>query len=386
MVHQLLLGDLWLLNISQRIEEQLGADGILSGITSVLFELLAGQILSSKHLLEDLLIATKLANQLLDLALNLLVHDGLRQWNLGVLQRSFQNAVTDLTGLGVLQLILDLGLQGILQLFQRVEFGRQLCEVVIQLRELALLDGLNLDGDLSLFVSVLASDQLGGEGGFLARLHASQGVIQTLDQGIVANLVGQALGGGFINGLAVDGGGQVDGNEVALLDLAVNALQGAETSLEILQLLFDCSVINVEGINFDGDLGEVWDVNLRTDVNLSGEGDGLAILQFGDFNIRLAESLDVMLLNRLAVARWQHLVDNLVEDNPPAETSFQNLCRDLALTEARHINLLAQGGIRLVELRLELVEGYLDGDLGAGSAQVLNRALHGCTLLCVYRY
>ena len=231
---------------------------------------------------------------------------------------------------------------------------------------------------------MLAGDQLGGEGGLLAGLHAGQGVVQTLDEGVVADLVGQALGGGLVHGLAVNGGGQVDGDEVALLDLAVNGLQGAEASLQVLQLALDGLVIGLDGVDLNGDVGEVWDLNLRTDVDLGGEGDGLAVLQLGDVDLRLAESLDVVLLDGLAVTGRQHFVDHLVKNHAAAETGLDDLRRDLALAEARDADLLAQGGIRLVELRLELVEGYLDGDLGAGSAELFNRALHECTLLCIH--
>src|SRR5699024_1133398 len=121
------------------------------------------------------------------------------------------------------------------------------------------------------FVGVLAGDQLGGEGGLLAGLHAGQGVVQTLDEGVVADLVGQALGGGLVHGLAVNGGGQVDGDEVALLDLAVNGLQGAEASLQVLQLALDGLVVGLDGVDFYGDVGEVWDLDLRTDVDLGGD-------------------------------------------------------------------------------------------------------------------
>src|SRR5699024_11520615 len=73
-VHQLLLGDLRLLDVSQCVQEQLGADGALSGLAGIFLELLAGDVLGCEHLLEDLLVATELADELLDLALHLLVN------------------------------------------------------------------------------------------------------------------------------------------------------------------------------------------------------------------------------------------------------------------------------------------------------------------------
>src|SRR5699024_2770622 len=268
-------GDLRLLDVSQGVQEQLGADGALSGLPGIFLELFTSDVLGCEHLLEDLLVTTELADELLDLALHLLVNHGLRQRDLDLVQRGLEDLVADLAGLAVLQLLLDLGRQGVLELIQGVELGCQLREVVVQLRQLALLDGSNLDGDLCLFVGVLAGDQLGGVGGLLAGLHAGQGVGQTIDDGVVADFVRQARGGGLVHGLAVNGGGQVDGDEVALLDLAVNGLQGAEASLQVLQLALDGLVVGLDGVDFYGDVGEVWDLDLRTDVDLGGKGDGL---------------------------------------------------------------------------------------------------------------
>ena len=383
MIHQLFLGNLRLLLVRNGIQEQLGTHGILSGAACILFELLARHVLSSQHGLEDLLVATELLDDLLDLRVDLLLDNTLRQLKLGLLQSLGQNLVADLAGLGVLQLLLDLTLHRLLQLVQGIELASQLCEVVVQLRQLALLDGTELDGNLSLFVGVLAGNQLGGKGGLLALLHADQRVIQALDQGIVADLVGQALGGGLVDSLAVDGGGQVDGDEVALLHCAVSRLQGAKASLQVLQLCVDSLVVSLQRRNLNGDGGEVRNLDLRADVNLGGEGDVLAVLQLGDLDLRLPQGLHVVLLDSLAVARRQHLVDDLIQDNATAQASLQNLRRNLALAEARHVYLLREGCVGLVELWLKLLEWNLNRQLGAGGAQLFYRALHECTLLCI---
>ena len=230
---------------------------------------------------------------------------------------------------------------------------------------------------------MLAGDQLGGEGGLFASLHTNQGVIQSLDQGIVTNLVGQSLGSCLVNSLAIDGGGQVDRDEVALLHGTISRLQGAEASLQVLQLRIDGLVISLQRRNLNGDVREVRNLNLRANINLSSEGNVLAILQLRDLDLRLAESLHVVLLDSLAVARRQHLVDDLIQDNTTAQASFQNLRRNLALAEARHVYLLREGGVGLVELWLKLLEWNLNRELGAGGAQLFYRALHECTLLCI---
>ena len=69
-----------------------------------------------------------------------------------------------------------------------------------------------------LLAGVLAGDQLGGEDLGLAGLEADERVVETVDQLARADLVGQPLGLGVGHVLAVDGGRQVDGDEVAVLD------------------------------------------------------------------------------------------------------------------------------------------------------------------------
>ena len=68
-----------------------------------------------------------------------------------------------------------------------------------------------------LLAGVLARDQRGGEVLGLARLQADERLVEAVDQLAGADLVGQPLGLGLGHVLAVDGGRQVDGDEVAVL-------------------------------------------------------------------------------------------------------------------------------------------------------------------------
>ena len=107
--------------------------------------------------------------------------------------------------------------EAVLQLVDGVEFACQLGEFVVGLGQLAFLDRLDGDGDLGLLAGVLAGGQRGGEDLGLAGRQPDDRVVETLDELARADLVGQALGRGLGHVLAVDGGGQVDRDEVAVL-------------------------------------------------------------------------------------------------------------------------------------------------------------------------
>ena len=62
----------------------------------------------------------------------------------------------------------------------------------------------------------------------LAGLETGDRLIEAVDQFIGTDLVRQALGGCLVHGLTVDGGRQVDGDEVTLVDTPIHTDQGAE--------------------------------------------------------------------------------------------------------------------------------------------------------------
>jgi hypothetical protein len=77
----------------------------------------------------------------------------------------------------------------------------------------------------------------------LARGQPLDGLVDAVDQPALAHLVGEAGGRGLLDGLAVDGGRQVDQDEVVLRGRAVDAGQRAEPGAQVLQLLVDCSSV-----------------------------------------------------------------------------------------------------------------------------------------------
>ena len=84
----------------------------------------------------------------------------------------------------------------------------------------------------------------------------------------------------------------------------------------------------------------------------------------------------VRLGDRLAVLGRHRVVDHLGEDGAAAEPGVQDAGRHLARAEPGNPHLAGEGAVGLVEMRFELVERNLDGELHPGRVQVLDGALH----------
>ena len=136
---------------------------------------------------------------------------------------------------------------------------------------------------------MVACGQRGGEDLGLPLLEADERVVEALDQLAGADLVGQALGRGVGHLLAVDGRGQVDGDEVAVLRGALDAGEGAEAGAQVLQLGVDVLVGDLDGVDLDLERLEIGDGDVGPDVDLGGEDELLAVLELGDLDVRLAE-------------------------------------------------------------------------------------------------
>ena len=313
-------------------------------------------------------------------------HDLLRQRDLDLLEQRLQRLVADL--LGLLDALDPAHLFGeaVAQLVDGVEFACQLGEFVVGLGQLAFLDRLDGDGHLRLLAGVLTGGQRGGEDAGLPLLEPDDRVVETLDQLAGADLVGQPLGRGLRHLLAVDGGGQVDRDEVAVLRRPLDAGQGAEPGAQRLQLGVDLLVGHLDRV--DGDLQrlEVGQLDLGTDVDLGGEDEFFAVLELGDLDLGLAERLDVGGRHGLAVAAGQRVVDHLLEHGASADAGLEQLARRLAGPEAGQPDLLGELLECAVEVGFQLGEGHLHVDANPGGAQLLDGALHArAPRVCVRR-
>ena len=209
-----------------------------------------------------------------------------------------------------------------------------------------------VDGDVGFLVGVRTGDQRGGERLGLAGLEADERLVEAVDQLTGTDLVRQALGLGLGHVLAVDGGRQVDGDEVALLDGTLDAGEGAEPGAQRLQLVVDVLVADLDRV--DGDLqgAQVRQRDLGADVDLGGEDQLLAVLDLGDLDVGLTERLDVGGGHGLAVAAGQRVVDDLLQHRAAADAGLEQLGRRLARTEAGQPDLLGELLVGAVEVGL----------------------------------
>ena len=312
----------------------------------------------------------------LEVVVHLFVDDAVRDGDVNGRQKRVEHLVTGLDALLEALRALDLGAQVGLQLVERVEGRGQLGELVVELGELALLDRLDLDGALGVLALVLATGQRRREGGLLAGLEAGERLVEAFEHRARADLVGDA--GDGVDLVAVDRGGQVDGDEVALLGLALDALERAEALTQLGDALFEVGVADLDRVDLDLEGVEGGELDLGADVDLSGERQALALFEreVGDVDLGLTERLDVVLDDRVGVQLGERLVDGLLHDGCTAEALLDELRGNLALAESGDLNLLADRLIRLVQARLELLGSHVDGQLDPRRVEGLDSALH----------
>ena len=304
------------------------------------------------------------------------LHDGLGQRHVGLLEEGVEHAVARLAALLHLLHPGEAGAQVVLELVERVELAGELGELVVGLGELALLDLRDGDRDLGLLAGVLTGHERRRELLRLAGAHALERLVEALDELAGADLVGHARGLRLLDGLAVDGGGEVDDDEVAALRGPLDAGERAETRLQARQLLVDVVVGDLGRVDRHGDGRVVRHRDLGTDVDLGREGELVAVPDLGDLDVGLAERLDLGLLDGLAVLGGHGLVDDLFEHDPTTEALVEDAGGRLPGPEARDAHLLRDLLVGPVEVGLELVEGHLDGEFDARRRQVLDGGLH----------
>ena len=170
----------------------------------------------------------------------------------------------------------------------------------------------------------------------LVGLETLDRVVETLDQLTRADLVRQALGLGLGDVLAVDGGRQVDRDEVAVLGGAVDAGERAEAGAQVLQLGVDLVVGDLDGVDGEGQRRQVGQRDLGADVDLGGERQVPAVLLAGDLDLGLPEGLHLGAGDGLAVAGRDGLADDLVEHRLLVDARLEQLHGHLARAEPGH--------------------------------------------------
>ena len=252
--------------------------------------------------------------------------------------------------------------QVLAHLLDGVELGDQLGELVVQRGQFLLGHLRDGDRDVGLLAAEGTADQGGREGLRLPRLETANGLVESVEHpGFLADGEGDAGGGRLRQLLSILGSGQVDGEDVTLLGLAVEFRGGGEPLAEQRDALLHFVVERRQGVDRGLDCGEVWKVELGSDVDLGCELDEFTVLQFGDFDLGLGERNRLGLNHGRLVRGLDGLVDGLLEDHSPAETLVDDDGRHLALAESGDADLLCDLLVRLVEMGLEISEGDLYG-------------------------
>src|SRR5699024_228327 len=169
---------------------------------------------------------------------------------------------------------------------------------------------------------------------------------------------------------------QIDRNVVAVGGRTVNVDVGGELFLQAGDLLVDVLIGDIGVRNRGGQVREVGQFNIGTYIEFGGDLDGFAVVEFGQIDVGLAQRLDFAFLHGLAVPVRQRVIHRLVQHGRPADSLIDNRRRHLALPDAGHVDLLTDRFIRLIQLRLELLEGHLDGELDPRRAQAFGAAFH----------
>ena len=315
-----------------------------------------------------------------EVLLDLLGDDAVRHRDLDELGQLLEDLVAGLDALAAHGLLGGLLLQVLLELGDGVELGGQLSELVVGLGQLALLDGRQLQLDHGGLAVVLAAVERGLEGGVLAGGQAVEGLVDALEHGAGAHLVGQALG--LVDLLAVDRGGQVHRDEVVLGGRAVHVLEGAEARAQGVEGLLLVLLGGLGGLHRHLEALVVGQLDGRAHVELGGEDHrALGVLRVrggGHVDLGAGDRGELGLGDGGGEPGVQALVDGLVHDDLAAEALLDQTCRDLALAEARDLHLVGDVLERLVQGGLHLLERHLDGQLDAGRAEVLCGGLdHG---------
>ena len=376
-LRQLVVVEADLVGLDDLVEDELRHDRVVDRLLELGLELVGRLLLVVEVLLERDAGERELLLDLLATGGELLRHERLGQRDVDLAQQLVEDEVAGLGGLLHALAARDALAQVGAQLLQGVELRRHLDELLVELGELGLLDLGHRDRDVDLGVLELAADEGRAERRGAAGLEARDGLVEAVEHLGAADAVGQGLGRGVLDDRAVlVRGREVEGDLVALGGSALDAGVGGEALTERLELLVDVGVGDLDRGHLDLDRGQVGELDLGPHVDLGGDLDVVAVGELGEVDLGLAERLQVGLQQGLAVPVGQGRVDGLVEDHATSDALVDDGRRDLAATEAGHLDLRADGLVGLVESGLELVERHLDGELDPGGAQVLGGALH----------
>src|SRR5918998_900168 len=346
LVHHLVLVGLYALGRRDRVERQLLLDGVGGvGPHPVLEVILGGPgelvVLPWLHPLRPE--APLEAPQHL---LYLLVHHDVRDLDLGLFRRSVEHAGAELALDALLLGGLELLPNGGAQLLEGLDLARLLGELVVEGRELALLDLLEVHPE---------KDRLAPQGLFgviqregdpellaLAGLHAEELSFEVRQELAAPDLQHVVLGLGARQGSAGHPlAPEVDDYEVALSDRAIlDRREGGELAAHLLELLLDLLVGYLDLFSGHLDTPVTAERCLGANGDRGGELEALLLVErLVEVDLGGVYGPEVGLDDRLAVPGRQLLLERLVVDVVAPEVVLDHAPRCLAWPETRHPHL-----------------------------------------------
>ena len=224
----------------------------------------------------------------------------------------------------------------------RLVIGDVLCQLVVQLRKLRLLDA--LDGDLEggLLAGQLRNIVL-GEGdddvALVAGLHADDLLLKAGHERVRAELDIIVLGRAAVELLAVDEAGEIDRGVVAHFRLALDVDQAGVALLDIQHLLVDLAL--VERLVVLGDLKALVlaEDDLGIDGNFKGVDELFVVIDLLVEQTGRADALKAALGTAGLKGLLRERLDGLGIEHVLAVHPLDDGARRLALAEAGHVEL-----------------------------------------------
>ena len=321
----------------------------------------------------------------LEVAVHLVIDDALRNFNLCFFNQLGNELLASFARLNSNLALLCLCLEALCQLCNGVEFRSNLSEVIVSLGKLALLHSGNGDSNLCLLAFVVATEQVGLEGGGLTSGERFNSFIDTFDELARANLVGDGLSS--VNLGATNGCNQIKLSEVTLLCWAVNGHEGAEAATQLVEFLLNVFLRHCCCFNLNGETVELRKLHLGTNVNLDGDNqvarEVLLGWPGGDVCFGATHGAHLLVENCLAVETFEALVHSVLEHSHATNALVNQRSWCLALTEAGNVERFSNVLVGVLDCWLQLICGHRDGELGASVAEFFDLSLHEGVLLLV---
>ena len=215
-----------------------------------------------------------------------------------------------------------------------------------------------------------------GELGGVARLHATEMVVELRDDAARADLIGVVVRGEGVDALTVVRSDDVDRDVVARRRRPLNGAQLAVLTAQAIDLIRDVLVDGVGARNRDRQPLVAGNLDLGAHLDDSVELDVARLLASGDVELGLSDGVDVVLADRFEIELGDRLLDRLGPSVRRFNPCLEDLAWDLARTEARNADLLGDGLPSGVDGWLELLRFDGDRDFDLVALNGLDGGLH----------